>query len=302
MPLQSEAQIVGYEGERWFRSVLPRGWILQRPETDVGVDFLVVVSEDSELDKREFRCQVKSSKLLMRRGDSIVIRRIKRSTLDYWFLSPVPTLIVAYDVSENRGFFTWHNQLFEHIREKLTGAISTVSITVPTANELNEDGWDTIKENLRWHYRNLATSLAQARDARSLLPTIHDLAAAARQLNSIDHQPIPVAERTDQQEGILALIEIMHYRLVATTLSNLRSELLPASEGETRLRNWISAFEARVESVFPTFRDLTDWQKVSPEFQLTYAKNLIHEQRYKLIEVILEMIMLLAPGRFNKQA
>jgi len=301
MPLQSESQLTGYEGERWFRSALPRGWIPQRPETDVGIDFLVVISEDGDLDKREFHVQVKSSRSMRIQNGSVILRHIKRSTLDYWFLSPLPTLIVAYDEQANRGYFRWHSELVNEIQKPPSETLKKISIAVPIVNELNDDGWRMIRENLLWHYRNLSASLANARDTRSLLPVIHDLAASARQLSSIDHQPIAPADRTEQQEGLLALYELTQYRLAVTSLCGLRNELLPGSEGEIRLSNWISAFESRVLHVFPTFLELTDWGEVPGDFQITYARNLIHQQRPRMIEVILEMIMLLAPGRFNRK-
>ncbi|MGB8770752.1 MAG: hypothetical protein WCC92_14125, partial [Candidatus Korobacteraceae bacterium] len=84
-----------------------------------------------------------------------------------------------------------------------------------------------------------------ARDSKSLLPTIHDLAVSIRQLNSIDHQPIPIEKRTAEQDGILALLEMMQHRLVITTLTNLLSELTPESEGCQRLESWICAYNSK---------------------------------------------------------
>ena len=301
MPLQSDAQLTGYEGERWFRSQLPRGWLPQRPDTDVGIDFVIVISEPCELDKREFRVQVKSSKSLLRKENTIKLRNVKLSTIDYWFLSPLPTLIVAYDETEDCGYFRWHYKIYEEVRVKFEKGSRTVTINVPDKNKLNIAGWKVIRENLKWHYRNLATALADARNARSLLPTIHDLAAAAQQLTSIDHQPIHPDGRNDKQEGLLALYEMMQHRLVVTSLSNLRKELLPNSEGETRLRNWITTFDARVTAVFPNFSALERWDSATGDFRVAYARNLLHEYRPKLIEAILEMIMILTPGRFHKQ-
>jgi len=299
MPLQSEAQLTGYEGERWFRSQLPRGWIPQKPETDVGIDYLVVISENGDLDKRQFQVQVKASKSFTRHNGQIQLRPIKKSTIDYWFLSPLPTLIVAYDEKENRGYFKWHSELYRDFVANSMTNHETVSVSVSEKSVLDVVGWDTIRHDLHAYYRNLAHALKDARNARSVLPTIHDLAAAVRQLNSIDHQQIPIAARSMQQHAILGIMEMMQHRLIVATLLNLRAEILPDSEAHKILNEWTSSYESRVSAAFPTFSTLKNWNEVPPDFQIEVEPNIAQEQRPKLIESVLEMIMLLAPGQFN---
>jgi hypothetical protein len=36
--------MVGREGEIWFESPLPPGWILQPPKTDTDIDGVVIIS------------------------------------------------------------------------------------------------------------------------------------------------------------------------------------------------------------------------------------------------------------------
>lgn len=152
-------------------------------------------------------------------------------------------------------------------------------------------------KNLKGHYRNLITSLNEARDSRLLLPVIHDLAAAARQLNRMDHQENETESIDDQQQGILALLEMMQHRLVITSLSWLKDELLKNSEGEVRLRKWISLFDARVTDVFPNFPKLESPDFAPPEFQVVFTRGLADQHRFKFIEAILEFIMILTPGQ-----
>jgi len=119
MPKQSEGQIIGREGEIWFESQLPSGWVLQPPKSDVGVDGVVVICDTSDLNGREFRIQVKASKKPKIRESNIVISRLKYSTIEYWFLSPLPTLIVFYDATEKCGYYRWHIDIYEEVRESL---------------------------------------------------------------------------------------------------------------------------------------------------------------------------------------
>lgn len=300
MPYQSEAQITGDQGENWFVSQLPPGWILQPPKRDVGVDGVIVICDETDLNGREFRVQIKASKTPTIRNSMVIIPGVKRSTVEYWFLSPLPTLLVAYDATQNHGFFRWHSDLYDEVREALDRQeTKSISVSVPTSNRLDQEGWETIRNNLKWHYHNLSEALFAARDAKSLLPTIHDLAAAVRQLNSIDHQPIPVDRRTKEQEGLLAITEMMQHRLVISTLMQLLSELARETEGARRLEAWIHSYVSKVSSVFPNFEKFTSWDHVPPDFELVFAGNLIHPARPQLMELVLEMIMLLAPGQFN---
>lgn len=302
MPHQSEAQITGDQGENWFASQLPPGWILQPPKRDVGVDGVIVICDKTDLNGREFRVQIKASKTPTIRNSMVIIPGVKRSTVEYWFLSPLPTLLVAYDATQNHGFFRWHSDLYDEVREALDRQeTKSISVSVPTSNRLDQEGWETIRNNLKWHYNNLSEALFVARNAKSLLPTIHDLAAAVRQLNSIDHQPIPVDRRTKEQEGLLALMEMMQHRLVVSTLTQLLSELARETEGARRLEAWIHSYGSKVSSVFPDFEKLTSWDHVPPDFELVFDGNRIHPARHQLMGLVLEMIMLLAPGQSNHE-
>ena len=297
MPQQSEAQIVGDSGELWFHTQLPPGWIFQRPTRDVGVDGVVVICEAGPLNGREFRVQVKTSKRFKVLNGAVVIRGVKRSTIDYWFTSPVPTMVVAYDLDRKQGYYRWHSDLLREV-SWLQSDVSrrTVSLTIPTQNALVPDAWNDIRQALRWYQRNLRAALHDARDAKSILPVIHGLAAAARNLNWVDHQPIPVSERTPQQEGILALLEMIQHRDVVNAVSRLLNELAADSEGAERLKSWIAEYQADVMSVFPTFERMPEGDWIPPDFEVAFARNRIHLVRPRLLQAALELIMLLTPS------
>lgn len=81
MSTLSEGQIRGDLGERWFAAHLPRGWLLQRPTTDIGVDGLVVVCEPGALNGIEFRVQIKTSKSFVKRQDRYDLRDLVQKRL-----------------------------------------------------------------------------------------------------------------------------------------------------------------------------------------------------------------------------
>jgi len=277
--------------------------LLQKPTKDVGVDGVVVICERGNLNGKEFRVQVKASEKLKIKDSKVILdkSRVKSSTINYWFVSPLPTMIVAYDYTANRGYYCWHSELYEQV-SKLEGKENSSEVTLRMPEqELKSESWNHIRESLIWHSRNLAKSLSDARNAESVLPTIHSIVAAVRQLNSIDHQPIPVEERTPQQEGLLVLIEMFAYRDIITGLEKLLSELHPECEGAKRLREWISSYHSTVLSVFRSFDDLPNNDFVPPDYQLAYARNLIHKVRPQLMQSALEIVMLLTPANKSER-
>ena len=94
---------------------------------------------------------------------------------------------------------------------------------------------------------------------------------------------------------------MMQHRLVVATLTQLLSELAEDSEGARILQIWIHSYSSRVSLVFPNFDKLENYDYAPPDFEVVFAKNLIHAVRYKLMESVLNMVMLLAPGQFNRE-
>jgi hypothetical protein len=301
MPKYSAAQITGDAGENWFVSQLPEAWLLQPPKRDVGVDGVVVICDASDLNGREFRVQIKASQTPTARAGTVVISGIKRTTLEYWFLSPLPTLLVFYDAVAKSGYYAWHYDLFDQVKAVLGGAPArTASLSIPTANTFGDAGWENIRSDIRDYFRTLSASIHAAHNAKFVMPTLHDLASVARQLNSIDHQTVPHAQRTDEQNAILSLWEMMQHRLVVTSLSTLLNHLARKSHGAETVQAWILSYSANVTAVFPTFSELTAWDSAPEHFPIKFSASHATEHRHKFIETILTMIMLLAPGRFNR--
>jgi len=199
-------------------------------------------------------------------------------------------MVVAYDLGQRRGYYRWHSDLFSELSWPAT---HVVSLTIPTNNELVPSAWEDIRQALLWHHRNLLDALRDARDAKSVLPTIHRLAATARQLLSIDRQPIPELERTHQQEGLLALLEMIQHQEVVKAVSRLASELVADSVGAERLRLWINEYRAGVTSVFPRFAQLPEDNEIPSDFEVVYARNLLQVVRPRLLQAVLELIILL---------
>ena len=111
MVKQTESQIIGRAGERWFQGLIPREWIFQRPEEDIGLDGKVTIGTNTATGGLEFGVQVKASTNWDIKDGVISLAGIKTDTLVFWGSRLYPTLLVLYDVSKDTGYYGWASDI-----------------------------------------------------------------------------------------------------------------------------------------------------------------------------------------------
>jgi hypothetical protein len=296
MPKQSKAQVIGNAGEVWFQSQLPERWLFQRPSHDVGIDGVVVVCEDGELNGKEFRVQIKASECFKKRKDMLVVPAIKFSTIQYWFYSLQPTLLIAYDIGLQKGFFRWHIEWYEELFEKRQSPPKKVSLDIPITNELNEKSWESVRDSLRNHQKNLAMTLDTARSSRSLFPTINSLIKALRVFNHCN-LIISHSDLDEEQERTFVLSDIEQHLYVLSAVDKLLSELDQKCEGSVILLNWRTQYHNLIDSVIRDFDTLNPENFTPGDIKITYAQNFIHNARWKFSDMIFEMLTTLTAGK-----
>jgi len=94
---QTESQNLGRAGERWFQSMLPKEWIFQKPEEDIGLDGKIIIGSDRETGGNEFAVQIKASKSWDTKDGLISVEGIKTDTISFWGSRLYPTLLVLFD-------------------------------------------------------------------------------------------------------------------------------------------------------------------------------------------------------------
>ena len=112
-PSSVDTSGVGDQGELWFASQLPRGWVWQPPRRDVGKDGLIVIRDDSDLNNVEFSVQVKTTASPQRATGSIAIKNVSRSSVWYWHASTHPTLLVAVNLATQSACYAWHFEVID---------------------------------------------------------------------------------------------------------------------------------------------------------------------------------------------
>jgi hypothetical protein len=285
---------VGDQGELWFAAQLPLGWVWQPPRRDFGKDGLIVIRDNSELHNLEFAVQVKTSERPVISDGWVVKSGLSRSSVMYWFASPLPTLVVAVDIVGRRAWFAWHLDLFESPTEVFHSTQNTVTIRLLERNALNDAGWDTIRQRLREHFSSLVDALAAAQAASRLLPAVNSLARNVGNLVKLSKVPMhaTVATMTDQSRMSI-FIEQLEHKSALSAVRALLAHIRPDTRAWHHIRAWTDAYEATALRAYPSLAALPEHGPFAPDLEFAFTPELVLGTRQRLIEAGLDMIMLL---------
>ena len=292
---------IGDEGELWFAAQLPRGWVWQPPRRDLGKDGLIVVRDNSDLHNLEFAVQVKSSVQPTVHDGHIIKAGVSRSSVLYWFASPLPTLVVAVDVTQRLGWFAWHLDLFRSPADVFDAEAETLTIRIPERNQLNDAGWSLIRCHLKEHFSSLQAALTDARLTSRLMAGLNLISTAVGNLVRLSSCPPPDGQ-PDNREGISILIEQIEHRNILTTVRTLLRRIRPESGAHKQIRFWIESYEATVLRAFPRFSELPSNNSFPPDLELAFAPKVVMETRSRLIEAGIDMIRLLTRRNVEDEA
>lgn len=221
---QSESQLIGREGENWFVSQLPSSWVAQRPTEDVGVDFLVVICEDSKLNGLEFRVQVKSARELRAVGADKRISLNKNSLINLCS-SYTPALIVCYETKSKTGYCQWLNKTLANNISDLKSNKVTVTVTFPASNKIIPEVWPLIGEELHGVNRNIFGRLHKASWSFPVLKFTRTLNGCLRTFDSVTHHWSNSVVETNKQISALHALELSAYVELIFAVYDLQEEL-----------------------------------------------------------------------------
>ncbi|MEK6262277.1 MAG: DUF4365 domain-containing protein [Planctomycetota bacterium] len=290
---------IGDHGELWFAAELPIGWVWQPPRRDLGKDGLIVVRDNSDIHNLEFAVQIKSSIQPLVRDGHIVKSGVSRSAVQYWFASPLPTLVVAVDTTKRCGWFAWHLDLFDSPAEVFGGDAETLTIRIPERNRLNQDGWGTVRRQLKQHFGSLQNALGDAQLASKLLPAVNLIATAVGNLVKLASSPPPQGPPTGD-EGMTILLEQLQHRDLLHAARSILRRIDPGSDAHKQIEFCIEAYEATVLSAHPRLNQLPTDNNIPADLEMAYAPKLMVQTRQSLIEAGIDMIRLLTRSQHKQ--
>lgn len=247
MRKQSRAQIVGREGERWFASVLPAEWSIQRPPEDFGLDGIVAIGDSAHVTPYEFGVQIKSSSQFKTVRGHVVVPQISRDAVVYWSKKFFPTLLIAYDAKMKAGYFEWVSNLVN--RDDLLSGKEYFYLHIPQSRIVSPDCWATIKAELIRYHDEFAMALSAANE---ILPVATEFATMLRNLC------LSTTANRSQRDGqvLYTTTQAWTHIEVIRRLDQLMPTIAPGSVAERNLRNFRDFYFGECDKIFMNFSQL----------------------------------------------
>ncbi|MEK7718555.1 MAG: DUF4365 domain-containing protein [Bacteroidota bacterium] len=283
---------IGDKGELLFASRLPYGWIWQPPRKDLGKDGLIVIRDESELHNFEFSVQIKTTLKPRLSNKALRFSNVSRSSVLYWMAGAYPTLIVAVDLSNDRACYVWHYDLFNSVADVPKTSTGSLTISVPTDNELNTAGWNDIRSEIKRCYNRLYNSMSKGDSFVWVVASTGTICNAAKNLLKISESQVP-GENITEDEGITILIEQQQHRNVLTVASRLLSGLSTESKLHRELREWSGLYETMVRQAFPRLGDAPT--KIANQFgtEVAFQPDALFSSRRQLIFMVFDLVSLI---------
>jgi hypothetical protein len=284
---------LGDQGELWFASALPRGWVWQPPRRDFGKDGLIVIRDGTELHNLEFSVQIKTTARPRIRNGYLVLTGLSRASIRYWFASPLPTLVVGVDIINGAGWYAWHFDLFDSPNALFGTDAKSITIRIPQTNQLDAVGWNRIRKDLLSHFKSLQRALSTDAVVPHVLRTVYQAARIVGNLIRLGSSAPPKPPLT-QDEGISLLIEQMELRDLMQEVRLLLDRVSKHFEAHKQIASWLSSFEELANAAHPSLRVLpARGQDIPAEFQLSFSPKQLVEARPRFILTGVDLIRLL---------
>lgn len=221
---QTESQNLGRAGERWFQSILPREWIFQKPDEDIGLDGKVIIGTENSAGGFEFAVQIKTSISWKIKRDKIFVDGVKSDTIVFWGSRMYPTLVILYDSDKDIGYYGWvfdiltNPMVFAHPLKN--AAPKTVRLEFLSTKTLEKNSFDEIQKAVVNYYNKYISSLQELRKTVNLLPTINSLIFSIRSIH-LSHNEKASSE---DQSRMLSLLMITSHTNVVRALDDLQKK------------------------------------------------------------------------------
>jgi hypothetical protein len=212
-------------------------------------------------------------------------------------LQPLPTLVVAVDLTNKIGWFAWHLDLFESPKELLAQRTRTLTVRIPQTNRLDESGWASIRRDLSAHFKALHQALSNDEILMPLLKAVNNLARIAGNLMRIGASSVPTPPLT-KSEGITILIEQIELRDLIDTVRDLLARIDSRSEPHKQITFWLSSFETTATAAYPRLNSLPPkGHDIPAGLELALSPNKLLDARPKLVLAAVDLLSGLAPRR-----
>jgi hypothetical protein len=200
---------------------------------------------------------------------------------------------VAVDIANRVGWYAWHLDLFDSLKELFETETKTMTICIPHGNHLNESGWQSIRTDLHQHFKALQRALWTDAMVPYLMATVNNIARVVGNLIRLGSSAPPEPPIT-QREGAALLLEQMELRSLTDSVRSLLSRVARGSDANKQISFWLTSFEKIADTAHPSLRHLPPCgHDISADFQLVVNIERLLEARPRLVTAAVDLIRLL---------
>lgn len=152
-PNRDRNAVLEEESERYFRTLLPVDWIVDKPK-DYGIDMIVTPVFEGNVIGLNFSVQLKGQNDVKGKWEV----RLKKTTLNYLFIRLEPVMVVLYNKKTNEARWKW---LLPKDFD-LSKDVASYAVRFHHQQTLSKINWNTISEFVQQVFRvknQLLTSL-----------------------------------------------------------------------------------------------------------------------------------------------
>ena len=241
---QNKSQIVGREGERWFSSILPPEWTIQRPIDDFGIDGIVSIGTESSVLPLEFGVQIKSSVNFKSINDKVVVPCISSEMLQYWLSKLLPTLLVAYDAKKKVGYYDWVHNLLKN--EQALDNKGKHFLHIDSKRQFIDQSWKNISTEVEEFHKVFFQAVQSKIE---ILPFCKHLSLALSNLCNAE-----LIDDSDRDNQIRQITQVAWtYVLAGREMQNLVPDTQPESNVTKTITSFVDVYFRKCREIIPEF-------------------------------------------------
>ena len=280
---------------RYVKYHLPEDWLFTRPSEDYGIDLVCEVVIDNEIRGYEFGIQLKSKKT-EKNQENVIIKGLKRSSINFWLSSIKPIMLIAFVEDEEKAYWSWINQSsFD-----LTKQNNEFQLKVNKKNIINSTSSEVIGNYIR-EYNLKMLELKN-------LPNIKEDYGWQLYLKKRYEEALPYLKKMSKSLDVLNAISICYYRSFQyrnaliyvnksldidsgnlTLLSNKASILI--EYGDTQKNNNLIIEGLKIIDL------LIDRKKLSNDTYFNYGCGLMSLGNYKDAKDVFKSVLKVNPNK-----
>lgn len=281
--------------ERYVKYHLPKEWIFSKPANDYGIDLTCEVVLENKIKGYEFGIQLKSKKT---ENDKrfIIVKGIKRSSINLWLNSIKPIMLIVFIEAENKAYWSWISESsFD-----LTKSNLKFQLKINKKKSLNPVSSTDIADYVEKYYLEMLRLKS--------LPSIKEDYGWQLYLNKNYEEALPYLKKMQKTIDVLNAIAICYYKTFQykKALLNINQALDVDTNNNVLLSNKASILiefgdnlkdENLVVKGINIIEDLIDKGKVSASTYFNYGNALFSFGNYNAAIEVFKSVLEVNPNK-----